>query len=428
MPDYHRIVREVSWHDLFPWLLLLRTCRLAAEFRRLFLAALGLVLTGLGWWVIDWALTQHDPAVPAMRFESVSPPGVAGGRDDLGSPLYVPWRETARAFVANWRFATRPVRQLFARPFTFSGFAAALLAAVWAIAVWGFFGGAICRLSAVQLGLDEQLSLASAVRFTLSKWRAFLAAPLMPLGMAFFFTLFVATAGLIARLDLGLLVAGVFWPIALIFGVLVMLLVAGLALGFPLMWAAIGTDGSDSFDAISRSYTYVGQRPLNYLFYALVSLAIGVVGWMIINTLALVTLYLTSWGASLGSGEERWRQIEATSPWLVAGVESFSPIAATQYLPPPWAADATPLEGAGRAGAGLIGFWMGGVRLLALSYAYSFFWTAGTGAYLLLRRDADAVELDEVLVEGDDDPSSLPAVQPDAAGVSVLADEPKEPE
>jgi hypothetical protein len=415
MPDHHRIVREVSWHDLFPWLLLLRTCRLAAEFRRLVLASVGIVLTGLGWAAID-RLTLDQPAFSSdlagapQAVEAIDAPGA--------SVLYVPWRETARAFIGHWRLATRPARQLFARQQSLAGFAAALLATVWAVAVWSICGGAICRLSAVQLGLDEQLSTASALRYALRKWTAYVAAPLMPLAMAALFTLPLLAAGFLGRADWGLLLAGIVWPLVLVFAVLAMLLLAGLALGFPLMLAGISADGGDSFDAISRSYTYVGQRPLNYLFYAIVSLAIGMLGWMIISTLAALALHLTAWGASVGSGEERWRKIEQAPPWLSVSQETYP-----GSLPQP-AAEAR-LEGAAGLGAGLISFWHGCVRLLALAYAYSFFWTAGTGAYLLLRRDADAVELDEVLVEGEDDPAALPTVKPDAAGVNVLADEPK---
>jgi hypothetical protein len=421
MPDLQRIVREVSWHDLFPWLLLLRTCRLAAEFRRLLLAGLGILLTAGGWWVIEGSLLADTARVPA------SPPASAPAADIYpASPhsaiLYVPWRETVRAFTANWQWATRPVRTLFGRNFTFSSFLAAGLAGAWALAVWGILGGAICRLSAVQLGLDEQVTVASAVKFTLRKWSAYLAAPLMPLGMVVLLTLPLAAAGFVLRLDLGLLVAGLFWPLAIVSGVLIMLLVAGLALGLPLMWATISTDGTDSFDAVSRGYTYVGQRPLNYLFYLLVSVAIGVLGWMIINTLAGATIYLTGWGVSWGSGEARWRQIEATRGWLSATDAARFPLAAPPVLPPP--GSSRPMEGIAGAGARLIAFWTDCVRLLAVAYAYSFFWTAYTGIFLLLRRDADAMELDEVLVEGEDDPAALPPIKPDAAGVNVLADEP----
>src|SRR5205085_7741567 len=53
-------------------------------------------------------------------------------------------------------------------------------------------------------------------------------------------------------------------------------------------------------------------------------------------------------------------------------------------------------------GAALVGFWLGLAFLLVLGFGYSFFWTASTIVYLLLRKSVDAAELDEVYLEEDD--------------------------
>lgn len=420
MPELHRIVREVSWHNLFPWLMLLRTCRLAADLRKLLLAVLGIVITGLGWWLIATViLSDQERIVYAASVQpAVAPPRVHA---PLDGALHFAWDETERAFLANWLWATHPVRDLFGREFTLGRFLVTLLSALWAIAVWSFFGGTICRLAAVQLSIDQRLTLSSAFRFARRKWVSYFAAPLMPLGMVALLVLPMLVAGLLLRLDFGVLVAAIAWPLVIVLGVLIMLLVAGLALGFPLMWASVSVDGSDSFDAVSRSYTYVGQRPLQYLFYLAMSLVVGVIGWMIINTLAALAIYLTSWGVSWGSGEPRWRQVEYSASWQLFHT-AYLPEVATEPTTQPGIMPGGPLEGTGRFGANLIAFWTGCVRLVALAYGYSFFWTAATGMFLLLRRDADAVEIDEVLLEGEDDPSGLPAIEPDAAGVPVLAE------
>ena len=47
-------------------------------------------------------------------------------------------------------------------------------------------------------------------------------------------------------------------------------LAVGLAAGWPLMWPTISSEGTDAFDALSRSYAYVYQRPLAYLLYAVI--------------------------------------------------------------------------------------------------------------------------------------------------------------
>ena len=58
-------------------------------------------------------------------------------------------------------------------------------------------------------------------------------------------------------------------------------------------------------------------------------------------------------------------------------------------------------------GTPLMNFWNNGVRAIAVGFGYSFFWTATGAIYLLLRRDVDQKELDEVyFAEEADDASS----------------------
>ncbi len=66
-------------------------------------------------------------------------------------------------------------------------------------------------------------------------------------------------------------------------------------------------------------------------------------------------------------------------------------------------------------------FWIGCVRLLALGFVYSYFWTASTGIYFLLRRDDDGTDLDDVHLEQADQAYGLPPLETDAAGVPTVA-------
>jgi len=63
-------------------------------------------------------------------------------------------------------------------------------------------------------------------------------------------------------------------------GVLVLGLIMAVVLvrpdRWPLMYCTISTEGSDSFDAISRSYSDVFQAAWSYLGYAAVALLYGV--------------------------------------------------------------------------------------------------------------------------------------------------------
>jgi hypothetical protein len=55
-----------------------------------------------------------------------------------------------------------------------------------------------------------------------------------------------------------------------------MLMFIGLVVGWPLLFPAVSAEGSDSFDAISRAYSYIYTKPWRYLWYELVGKAYGI--------------------------------------------------------------------------------------------------------------------------------------------------------
>ena len=59
MINQHDKLREVSWNELFRWLVLLRAVRIALLARVLVLGALGLIATTLGWWAIDYVFSAN---------------------------------------------------------------------------------------------------------------------------------------------------------------------------------------------------------------------------------------------------------------------------------------------------------------------------------------------------------------------------------
>ena len=82
-----------------------------------------------------------------------------------------------------------------------------------------------------------------------------------------------------------------------------------------------------------------------------------------------------------------------------------------------------------KAGAGMVSFWVTLVFMLALGFGYSYFWTASSMIYLLMRKKVDETEIDEVYVEEELDepppetPVQAPAPAP-AAPVSMPVDAP----
>ena len=289
--------------------------------------------------------------------------------------------------------------------------ASIILCGLWAAAVWAFFGAAICRTAAVQLAVEEQVGWGEAMHFAGRKWPAYFAAPLLPVGGVLLMAIPVIILGLIMRAGgFGILLGGIVWPLALLAGFIMVLLLLGVFFGWPLMWGAISAEGSDSFDALSRSYAYIFQKPLHYLFYAVVAAFVGWLGWLLVRELAAGVVWMSYWAAGWGCGEARILSIMGTSGEL---------------------------GGVGWFGAGMIRFWATCVKLLAVGYLFSYFWSASVAIYFLLRRDVDAMEMNEVYLDADEEPADLPTIGADPSGAPVVegddanspnADSPEAPE
>ncbi len=422
MPDHRGSVREIVWREVFPWLLLARSFRISVQVWQLILGSAGVLVTIFGWWLLalafggtaeaplkDWladykscpwksTVVVSTPTGPiavvpqASAAQTLVPTNEAwqGGAPRLG--LY-----PANPFTGAWQQLRAPFQSLFRGDLGITGLSFLLLACLWATAVWALFGGALTRRAALQLGREENLGLRAALGYAAGKWQSYFAAPLLPLlGVALAATP-VWLLGLLMRLDLGVLLAGIVWPLALLAGVFMALLLLALLFGWPLMWPTISTEATDSFDALSRAWSYVYHRPLHYLFYAAVTAFLGGLGWLFVEKFAEAIIYLPEWAASWGAGSERFAVLQ--------GLADRPPGAMARW------------------GDTLINFWNGCVRLVALGFVYSYFWTASTAIYLLLRRDDDGTEIDDIHIDAPRETYSLPPLERDAAGVTVVAPE-----
>jgi hypothetical protein len=265
---------------------------------------------------------------------------------------------------------------------------------LWALLVWSFFGGAISRQAAVALTREENISTRQLIGFVNSRLPAYFVAPLFPMLGVFLAATLMALVGLLMKLEVGVVVAGVLWPLVLLGGFTMAFLLIGLFFGWPLMWAAISAEGTDSFGALSHAYAYTYQRPLRYLIYTLIASFSGVLGWFLVRLFAYWILQMSVWGVSWGSGAE---QLD-----LVAAQD---------------------LGAVGNFGAALIGFWSNVLLTLAAGFIFSYFWSASTAIYLLLRREVDATEMDVVYLPEERSLHAMPSLKADQHGVAMVAEE-----
>jgi hypothetical protein len=304
------------------------------------------------------------------------------------------------------------------------------------LVVWSFFGGAITRIAAVQIARGEKIGMFEALRFTFKRWLSYITAPLFPLGFVFFLLILMAIFGLFGMIPYfgDVLVSGLFWPIMLVFGLVMAVALVGLV-GWPLMSATISTEGTDSWEAVSRSYSYVFQRPWNYAWYSVVAICYGAVVVFFVGFMGSLTVYLAKWGVAqtpfIQAAKREpsflfvyaptsfgWRELllEGTQTDsktnLVAERASRAPVVGpgaggsynrwNRINDPAYQEYVGNLNWGNKAGAFLVGFWLSIVFLLVLGFGYSYFWTASTIIYLLMRRNVDSAELDEVYLEEDD--------------------------
>lgn len=404
-------LRDIAWNDILPGLVLLRVFRLAADPRKVVIASLALLLTIYGWRGVDMLFPGDATAERLLTGEGTAMFDEAGITAD-GTPAWL----IVNPILTPWEHLSRPFRWLFDPESPWLSLAVTLLCALWVAIVWSFFGAVITRIAAIELAREERLSLASAFSHARRRAISYASAVLLPLlGVTIAALLFAVVPGLMLRSgEVGLLGFAVLYPLVmLLVGLPSAVLLLGLGLGWPLMWAAISVEASDAFDAISRCYAYTFQRPLHYALYALGAGVLGMFAWAVVVIFVVLVVQASIWGLAWGSGHERIAEVIAWSQQ-----DAQWPIATTTDTPRPEAVGST-----ANLALGIIALTLGFVKLLMLGFAYSFFWTATTAIYLLLRRATDATEMDNVYLEDPPEVAPLPPLRTDEAGVPVLAED-----
>ena len=140
-----------------------------------------------------------------------------------------------------------------------------------------------------------------AARFAIRHGFALIAAPPCPLIGIGFFVAIAALVGLLYWIPgVGPTLGGVLGFIPLLAGLVIALLVVGLAVGWPLMVSTVAVEGEDTFDALSRSYGYIYQRPIHVVVLGAIAWASGTFGYWLVRMFADLVVRLTTVGLTVG--------------------------------------------------------------------------------------------------------------------------------
>ena len=396
MSEEGREVQSIDWRRCFAFLEILRSFRMAIHPASLLLCLVGLAasfwvavlvdqIPGVGQTEVYGAtLYQHVHRIATTTLWGDWAMPYVGGRtwDDFFAFLMAPVsadRELVTLAIAYWEQA----------PWF------ALVNTVLALAIWAVVGGAVTRMAAVRVAREESVPLKKALCFSLRKWPSTVTSPLIPFGVLVFLAILV---GLITGLPLmipyvGEILVGILFFLTLLVGVVMALIFVGGAFSVGLQWPTIAAEGSDSFDAISRSISYISSRPWKYLFCTVFSVVYGCATFILVKFLAFLTLRITheavsTFSMGIGEGVEDklvrlWDVPTLASPWPVpSGAEMFGAEAAASWL---------------------FVLWVWVVLGLMIAFLCSFFFCSQTVIYFLLRKSVDATDIEEVYMEESDE-------------------------
>ena len=263
--------------------------------------------------------------------------------------------------------------------------------------VWAIVGGAICRISALQTARDERIGPMRALKFSLGKFGSFFTAPLIPIAIIILIALVMSLVSLLGAIPyVGEILVGVFMGLALFGGFVIALISVGLIGGFNLMYPTIAVEGSDGFDAISRSFSYVFARPWRMLFYTALAAVYGAVCYLFVRFFAWILLLAVHSSVGLAVN------------WDSAGLATFRGKLDAMWATPTFSNLHASINWLGlnwseAVGAALIWLWVALIVALVMSFVFSFFFSVNTTIYFLLRRRVDATDIEDVFVDEDVD-------------------------
>jgi hypothetical protein len=268
-------------------------------------------------------------------------------------------------------------------------------------------GGAICRLAALQFARGEKPGLTEAMHYGFKRFIALFTAQLIPIAIIAFIGVLIFILGLITNIPwTGELIMAVSLPLALLGGALIALVAIGLLAGFNLMPPAIAYDGSDAFDAISRSFSYIYAKPWAFGFYSVLAAVYGAVCYMFVRFFAFLILFSSHKFLQLGvftqAGSESGNKLNALWPEpdfmnLLTNPSRLTPNTWSQSV-----------------GAFLIYLCVLFIVGLVISFIISFYFSANTIIYSLLRKRVDNTALDDVYSQinpSDNEPFQAPKDQ-----------------
>lgn len=252
-----------------------------------------------------------------------------------------------------------------------------------------FTGGAICRCAALEFARNEKAGLCEALHYARENFRAFLSAPLVPLGLTVFLTSVLLGLGLLAAMPwVGELIIGILFGLILVLGLSIAIMLLGAATGGLLLFPSVAFERTNGLDAVGRAFCYVLNRPLWMAYYVFFSAVLGTFFYLVFRWVVFLILRITYglllFGLDLGGQGEKLSRI-----WLRPEFFGFVQRASENVS---WSESIASV---------IIYLFLMLIVGLLISYVISFLFSTSAVIYALMRKKVDKTELDAVFVQLD---------------------------
>ena len=185
-------------------------------------------------------------------------------------------------------------------------------------------------------------------------------------------------------------------PLALVGGAIIAVVLIGTVAGFNLMFPAVAYDGSDYFDAVNRSFSYLRARPWRLAFYSIVAAVYGAACYLFVRLFAFVILFGSRFFVRAGL----WKEIGGVNKLdIIWPRPTYSDFCGSALPAAAWTQSVSAL---------LIHLFSFAMVCLVAAFIVSFYFSANTIIYSLIRYKTDNVAVTEVYTDNADNISTEP--------------------
>lgn len=339
----------------------LRGFKMTLDFNKLFFAVVGIILSVI-WVLVILAFASAFKLVAISPFELIT------------------------GFLISPRLGLCSlIRKLFSSLQTvdWGEYAALVVLVLGLLIIWSVFAGAITRLAAVEFSKGEKLGIKDSLIFSVKRFWSYFWCPITPVLGALFFIACNVIGGLLGQIKIaGEIAVAIGFPLAILSGFLIVFIGVIGIIGFFLMYPTISAEGSDTFDAMSRAYSYVLSRPAHFLSLLISILVCGFILTFLTSFVACLVMKTTYCTVGIGMGD-KFDSIRAFIAGLGEGGISTEPLGTISM----------------KFAALMMMLYIVLVKVAVGSIIVAFAGSASTIAYLILRKDVDGTEMFDVYIE-----------------------------